>query len=68
MSKLKAYRKFIVAAIGTAAYSVGAALSDDVVTNSEWVAIATAVLIALGVYTTPNDPPVEPETGTGVYR
>jgi hypothetical protein len=56
LNRLKPYLKFVTASLGTVIYAVTAALSDDVVTNSEWVAIATAVMIALGVYTVPNKP------------
>ncbi len=53
------YAKFIVAAVLAGLYALSAAFSDNTVTNAEWVAIATAVVTAVGVYTVPNkDQPV----------
>lgn len=50
------YAKFIVAA-GVAGLTVlASAITDDKVTSSEWVAIALAVLGAIGVYVIPNKP------------
>jgi uncharacterized membrane protein len=46
--------KFAVAALTAALVAVGAAITDDVVTNGEWVAIATAALGAVAVYLVPN--------------
>lgn len=48
------YAKFVVAILVAGLYALGAALSDDVVTNAEWVAIGTAVIAAIGVYVVPN--------------
>lgn len=49
-----AYAKTVVAVLGAIAVSVGAAITDGVVTPAEWVAVALAVLTALGVYAVPN--------------
>lgn len=58
--KLAPYAKFIVAALVAALTALYAALSDDVVTTSEWVAIVLAGLGAVGVWAVPNKPaPVE---------
>lgn len=65
--KLKPYLKTVTASGATILYAVSAALSDDVVTNSEWTAIITLVLTTFGVFQVPNKPefdenraPVEP--------
>ncbi len=50
------YAKFVVAAIGTALVGIQVALSDDVVTNQEWLTIAIAVLASFGVWAVPNAP------------
>jgi hypothetical protein len=50
------YAKTVVAGVLGGAYALQAALSDDVVTNTEWVGIGMAVLIALGVWAVPNSP------------
>jgi hypothetical protein len=59
--RLGSYAKTIVAAVLAAAYALQAALTDDVVTTSEWVGIGLAVLTVFGVYVVPNarvsDPP-----------
>jgi hypothetical protein len=48
--------KFLVAAATAALVAVGAAITDDVITTAEWVAIALAGLGAVGVYVVPNKP------------
>lgn len=48
------YAKTIVAAVLAAAYALQAAITDDVVTSSEWVGIGLAVLTTFGVYVVPN--------------
>jgi hypothetical protein len=48
--------KFLVAAATAALVAVGAAITDDVITTAEWVAIALAALGAVGVYVVPNKP------------
>lgn len=53
--------KFIVAALTAAALAAQTALSDGVVTPSEWVSIAIAALGALAVYLVPNAPPPPPD-------
>jgi hypothetical protein len=50
------YAKSIVAAVLGAGYTLQAALSDNEVTNTEWVGIGLAVLVALGVWAVPNTP------------
>jgi hypothetical protein len=56
------YAKTCVAALLAGAYALQAALSDGQVTNTEWLGIGTAALIALGVFAVPNKPaPVEAE-------
>ncbi len=62
MTKWTSYAKFIVAAVIAALYALQAALSDEVVTNTEWVAIATAAFASLAVYLTPNKPYVNTDT------
>lgn len=59
------YAKFIVAALIAGAVALQAALTDDHVTNTEWLTIGIAVLGALGVWAVPNKPAVEqPADGT----
>jgi hypothetical protein len=48
------YSKTIVAAVLAAAYAFQAAITDDVVTSTEWIGIGLAVLTALGVWAVPN--------------
>jgi hypothetical protein len=50
------YAKFVVAAIGATLVGIQTALSDDVVTNQEWLTIAIAVLASFGVWAVPNAP------------
>jgi hypothetical protein len=50
------YAKTGVAVVLAGAYALQAALSDGTVTNTEWLGIGTAALIALGVFTVPNAP------------
>lgn len=59
---MKVYAKFIVAAVVAGLIALQTALSDDSVTNSEWITIALAVVGALAVYAVPNalaSPPAE---------
>lgn len=53
------YAKFIVAAFIAGLTALTAAITDDKVTNAEWVMVALAVAGALGVYLVPNRPPEE---------
>ena len=46
--------KTIVAALLAGAYALQAAITDDVVTDTEWFGIGLAVLTALGVWAVPN--------------
>lgn len=55
--KIGKYAKTIVAAVLGGGYALQAALSDDTITNTEWVGIGLAVLIALGVWAVPNETP-----------
>jgi predicted RecA/RadA family phage recombinase len=58
LEKLKPYRKTI-AAVATGAIGWGAlvvASDAAAITATEWIAGATAIAIALGVYTVPNSP------------
>lgn len=48
------YAKTVLAVVGAAVYAAQAALSDGTVTNTEWIGIATAALIAAGVWAVPN--------------
>ena len=48
------YMKFIVAALGAAAYATQAAISDGTVTGAEWGGIATSAVIAVLVLLVPN--------------
>lgn len=50
------YAKFAVAAGIAGLTAVAAAITDDHITNAEWVAIGLAVLGAIGVYVVPNRP------------
>jgi hypothetical protein len=50
------YLKAIVAVIGAVAVVVQTALSDSTITAEEWGQIATAAIVALGVYLVPNKP------------
>lgn len=52
--KISAYAKTVVAALAAGAVAVNAAVSDGMISNSEWVTIGLAVLAALGVYALPN--------------
>lgn len=55
------YAKFIVAALTAVAVAAQTALSDGVVSASEWVSIVIAALGALAVYMVPNADPPLPE-------
>lgn len=50
------YMKFIVAALGAAAYAVQAAISDGTITGTEGVGVVTAAVIAVLVLLVPNKP------------
>jgi len=50
------YAKFAVAAAMAGLTALAAAITDDHVTNAEWIAIGLAVLGALGVWAVPNKP------------
>lgn len=51
---LKPYAKTVVAATIAGLTALQAAISDDTVTRSEWVAIGLATLTAIGVFFWPN--------------
>lgn len=57
---LSPYRKTIAAvATGAIGWATLVVTSDpSAITSTEWIAGATALAIALGVYAVPNDPPV----------
>lgn len=55
------YAKFGVAILTTAAVAAQTALSDGVITSSEWVSITIAALGALAVWAVPNADPPPPE-------
>jgi hypothetical protein len=46
--------KAIVAIVGLAATTINAAVSDEEITNSEWIGLAIALVVAYGVWQTPN--------------
>lgn len=58
---MNTYAKAIIALLTAAAIAAQTALSDGVVTASEWVSIAIAALGALAVYAVPNTAPPPPE-------
>jgi len=51
------YLKSIIATAVAALTALQAAISDERVTNNEWIIIALAALGAAGVYLVPNSPP-----------
>lgn len=59
--KFAPYAKAIVGALIAGLGAVGTALTDNTISTQEWVAIASATLVALGVvFGVPNkDPQVE---------
>lgn len=62
------YAKFIVAVLIAGGVALQAALTDDHVTNAEWLTIGIAVLGALGVWAVPNKPEVERPADGRVVR
>lgn len=59
------YIKSFVAVLVAGLTVLASAITDDKVTNAEWVNIALAVVGALGVYALPNRPPAgEPSDPT----
>lgn len=55
--KITRYAKFIVAALGAAASALTVALGDDVLTSTEAITVAVAILTALSVVVVPNSAP-----------
>jgi len=51
------YLKSIIATAVAALTALQAAISDERVTNNEWIIVALAALGAAGVYLVPNSPP-----------
>jgi hypothetical protein len=51
------YYKTLVAVATAALATLTSALTDDVITQSEWRLIALSALGAIGVYFVPNRPP-----------
>jgi len=49
-----AYAKFFVAVLGAIAAAISSAITDEMITSSEWVTIIIAGLTAAGVYLYPN--------------
>lgn len=60
MNQLPRFRKAIVAVIGAGAVALTTALGDGTMGPADWASVAVAVLTALGVYSFPNAPPVNP--------
>ena len=50
------YAKFLVAAGIAGLTALAAAITDDHISNAEWVTVGLAVLGAVGVYVVPNRP------------
>jgi len=58
MSKFAPYAKAVLAAAIAGLGALGTALTDGSVSTAEWVAVASAVVVALGVvWGVPNKPP-----------
>lgn len=54
------YMKAIVGGLVAGLTALGTAMTDDKITNAEWVGVAIATLGALGIiYATPNRQPDE---------
>jgi hypothetical protein len=67
---MKRYMKFIVAALGAAAYTVQAAISDGDITGTEGVGVLSAAVIAVLVLLVPNaraDDAVKTRSGPAPY-
>lgn len=56
MRRFATVAKFIVALLIPIAQTIQAAVTDDVITQNEWVKIAIAVVGAVGVWAVPNAP------------
>ena len=56
MANVARYWKAVVAALTPVFLVVQAAVTDDVITQEEWVRIVVGLLVALGVVTVPNAP------------
>lgn len=52
--KITRYAKFIVAAMGAAASALTVALGDDILTTTEGITVAVAILTAISVVVIPN--------------
>ena len=52
--RVSAVAKTIVAAVGAGVTAVTVAVGDDILTTTEAINVALAVLTALGVYVVPN--------------
>lgn len=59
--KVSSYMKTIVAVVMAAGTAASVAMGDSVVTPTEMVNVALAVLGALGVYVVPNAPADDPK-------
>lgn len=62
------YMKFLVAAVGAAAYAAQAAISDGTITGTEGVGILTGAVIAVLVLLVPNKSGVTPPADGSVRR
>lgn len=49
VAKVSRYWKFLIAALTPVFLAVQAAVTDDVITTQEWVAICASAVIAVGV-------------------
>ena len=58
MARAATIAKFIVALLIPIAQVIQAAITDDVITQNEWIKIAIAVVGAVGVWAVPNRQPV----------
>ncbi|MDG4796227.1 hypothetical protein [Micromonospora sp. WMMD1082] len=54
--RVASYAKTIVAAVVAGATALTVAMGDDVLTTTEGITVALAILGALGVYAIPNAP------------
>jgi hypothetical protein len=60
MSKLAHYWKALVAFLSPVVIVVQSAVTDDVITQEEWVKIGVAVVAAVGVLVVANKPKTPP--------
>lgn len=65
---MQRYMKFLIAAVGAAAYAAQAAVSDGRLTGAEVGGIITTAIIAVFVLLVPNKPAVEQPADGRVVR